>query len=94
MDLGPPRLLACFRNATKPPRRARRKHDGDSREVSFSGLSESEHRAWLRRRLVAAFHASLPIAISILACAVVGIAATALLIDYTSKNISTECRGI
>jgi MFS family permease len=40
--------------------------------------------------LVAAFHSSLPISLYILACAVVGIFATALLTDYTNRDISAE----
>ena len=40
--------------------------------------------------LFATFHASLPIALYILGCAVIGIAATALLTDYTNKDISEE----
>jgi len=40
--------------------------------------------------LFAAFASSLPIALYILACAVVGIIATSLLTDYTNKDISEE----
>jgi MFS family permease len=40
--------------------------------------------------LLAAYHSSLPIALYILACAVIGIIATALLTDYTNKDISAE----
>ena len=36
------------------------------------------------------FASSLPIAFYILGCAVIGIAATALLTDYTNKDISEE----
>src|SRR5204862_5764526 len=40
--------------------------------------------------LFAAFASSLPIAVYILGCAVIGIVATALLTDYTNKDISAE----
>jgi len=40
--------------------------------------------------LFAAFASSLPIAFYILGCAVIGIVATALLTDYTNKDISEE----
>jgi Sugar (and other) transporter len=40
--------------------------------------------------LLAAYHSSLPIVLYILGCSVVGIIATALLTDYTNKDISAE----
>jgi hypothetical protein len=40
--------------------------------------------------LFATFHSSFPIALYILGCAVIGIVATALLTDYTNKDISEE----
>ena len=47
--------------------------------------------SWLSGdQLLAAYHSSLPIALYILGCAVVGIIATALLTDYTNKDISAE----
>jgi hypothetical protein len=39
---------------------------------------------------LATFHASLPIALYIFGCAVIGIVATGLLTDYTNKDISEE----
>jgi len=36
------------------------------------------------------FHSSFPIALYILGCAVIGIIATAMLTDYTNKDISEE----
>lgn len=40
--------------------------------------------------LFATFHSSLPIALYIVGCAVIGIVSTALLTDYTNKDISEE----
>jgi hypothetical protein len=40
--------------------------------------------------LFATFQSSLPIALYILGCAIIGIIATALLTDYTNKDISAE----
>jgi MFS family permease len=40
--------------------------------------------------LFATFHSSFPIALYILGCAVIGIVATAMLTDYTNKDISEE----
>ena len=40
------------------------------------------------------FHSSLPIAIYIAICSVIGIVATALLTDYTNKDISAEYQGV
>jgi hypothetical protein len=44
--------------------------------------------------LFATYHSSLPIAIYILIMAVIGITATALLTDYTGKDISAEYAGV
>ena len=44
--------------------------------------------------LFATYHSSLPIAIYIAICAVIGIVATSLLTDYTSKDISAEYAGV
>src|SRR5215469_10467104 len=44
--------------------------------------------------LFATFHTSLPIAIYIALCAVIGIVSTALLTDYTGKEISAEYAGV
>src|SRR5690348_11691047 len=44
--------------------------------------------------LFAKFHTSLPIAIYIAICAVIGIISTAMLTDYTNKDISAEYAGV
>jgi MFS family permease len=44
--------------------------------------------------LYATYHSSIPICLYILAMAVVGIAATAMLTDYTGKDISAEYAGV
>ena len=44
--------------------------------------------------LFAKFHTSLPIAIYIATCAVIGIISTAMLTDYTNKDISAEYAGV
>jgi hypothetical protein len=40
--------------------------------------------------LFAAFHSSFPIALYMVGCAIIGIVSTALLTDYTNKDISAE----
>ncbi len=44
--------------------------------------------------LFANYHSTLPIALYILACAIIGIVATSLLTDYTNKAISEEYAGV
>ena len=44
--------------------------------------------------LFATYHSTLPIALYILACAIIGIVATSLLTDYTNKAISEEYAGV
>jgi hypothetical protein len=44
--------------------------------------------------LFATYHSTLPIALYILACAMVGIVSTSLLTDYTNKSISEEYAGV
>jgi MFS family permease len=44
--------------------------------------------------LFATYHSSIPIAIYILLLAIVGIIATAMLTDYTNKDISEEYAGV
>jgi len=44
--------------------------------------------------LLATYHSSFPIALYILGCAIVGIISTALLTDYTGKDISAEYVGV
>ncbi len=44
--------------------------------------------------LFATYHSSLPIALYILLLAIIGIIATALLTDYTGKDISAEYAGV
>ena len=44
--------------------------------------------------LFATFHSSLPIALYILLLAIIGIIATAMLTDYTGKDISAEYAGV
>lgn len=44
--------------------------------------------------LFATYHSSLPIALYMLGCAVIGLVATSLLTDYTNKEISAEYEGV
>lgn len=44
--------------------------------------------------LFATYHSTLPIALYIALCAVIGFVATAMLTDYTSRDISTEYAGV
>jgi hypothetical protein len=44
--------------------------------------------------LYATYHSAWPIAVYIAICAVIGIVSTALLTDYTRKDISAEYAGV
>jgi hypothetical protein len=44
--------------------------------------------------LFARYHSSFPIALYILATAIIGLIATSMLTDYTNKDISEEYAGV
>jgi MFS family permease len=71
--------------------------------LRYSGTSIGYHLAsifaggpapFIATALFARFHSSLPIALYMVGCAVIGIVATALLTDYTGKEISAEYQNV
>jgi MFS family permease len=72
----------------------RLRYSGSSLGYQLASIIAGGPSPFIATALVATFHASFPIAVYILACAVVGIIATALLTDYTNKSISAEYHGV
>jgi MFS family permease len=72
----------------------RLRYSGTSLGYQLASVIAGGPSPFIATALVAAFHASLPIAFYILACAVVGIIATSLLTDYTNKSIAAEYHGV
>jgi MFS family permease len=68
----------------------RLRYSGASLGYQLASIIAGGPSPFIATALLAAFHSSLPIALYILGCAVVGITATALLTDYTNKDISVE----
>ena len=68
----------------------RLRYSGTSLGYQLASIIAGGPSPFIATALFAAFASSLPIALYILACAVVGIIATSLLTDYTNKDISEE----
>ena len=68
----------------------RLRYSGTSLGYQLASIIAGGPSPFIATALFAAFASSLPIALYILACAVVGIVATSLLTDYTNKDISEE----
>ena len=68
----------------------RLRYSGSSLGYQLASIIAGGPSPFIATALLASFHSSLPIALYIVGCAVVGITATALLIDYTNKDISAE----
>jgi len=68
----------------------RLRYSGASLGYQLASIIAGGPSPFIATALLAAYHSSLPIALYILACAVIGIIATALLTDYTNKDISAE----
>jgi hypothetical protein len=68
----------------------RLRYSGCSLGYQLASIIAGGPSPFIATALFAAFASSLPIALYILACAVIGITATALLTDYTNKDISEE----
>ena len=69
---------------------ARLRYSGSSLGYQLASIIAGGPSPFIATALFAAFASSLPIALYIVGCAVVGIVATALLTDYTNKDISEE----
>jgi MFS family permease len=68
----------------------RLRYSGSSLGYQLASIIAGGPSPFIATALVAAFASSFPIALYILGCAVVGIVSTALLTDYTHKDISEE----
>jgi MFS family permease len=68
----------------------RLRYSGSSLGYQLASIIAGGPSPFIATALFAAFHSSLPIALYIVGCAVIGIVATALLTDYTNKDISEE----
>src|SRR5271163_1097139 len=72
----------------------RLRYSGASLGYQLASIIAGGPSPFIATALFAAFHTSRPIALYILACAVIGITATSLLTDYTGKDISAEYHGV
>jgi MFS family permease len=68
----------------------RLRYSGSSLGYQLASIIAGGPSPFIATALVATFHASLPISVYIALCAAIGIVATALLTDYTGKDISAE----
>jgi len=68
----------------------RLRYSGCSLGYQLASIIAGGPSPFIATALLAAYHSSLPIALYILGCAVIGIFATALLTDHTNKDISAE----
>jgi MFS family permease len=65
-------------------------YSGTSLGYQLASIIAGSRSPFIATALFAAFHSSLPIALYMVVCAIIGIVATALLTDYTNKDISAE----
>jgi MFS family permease len=72
----------------------RLRYSGSSLGYQLASIIAGGPSPFIATALFATFKSSLPIALYILVCAIVGIVATALLTDYTNKEISAEYEGV
>src|SRR5208283_230740 len=72
----------------------RLRYSGASLGYQLASVIAGGPAPFIATALFAGFHSSLPIAIYIMACAIVGLIATALLKDYTGKEISAEYESV
>jgi MFS family permease len=72
----------------------RLRYSGASLGYQLPSIIAGGPSPFIATALFATYHSSLPIALYILGCAIVGIVATALLTDYTNKEISAEYEGV
>ena len=68
----------------------RLRYSGASLGYQLASIIAGGPSPFIATWLFATFHSSFPIALYILVCAVIGIVSTALLTDYTNKDISEE----
>jgi MFS family permease len=72
----------------------RLRYSGTSLGYQLASIIAGGPSPFIATALFATYNSSLPIALYILLCAVIGIVSTALLTDYTNKDISAEYAGV
>ena len=72
----------------------RLRYSGTSLGYQLASIIAGGPSPFIATALFATFHRSLPIALYILATAVIGAVATAMLTDYTNKDISAEYENV
>ncbi len=72
----------------------RLRYSGTSLGYQLASIIAGGPSPFIATWLFARYHTSLPIAIYIALCAVIGIVSTAMLTDYTGKEISAEYAGV
>jgi MFS family permease len=72
----------------------RLRYSGTSLGYQLASVIAGGPSPFIATALFAAYHSSLPIALYMVGCAVIGIVSTSLLTDYTSKDISAEYHGV
>jgi MFS family permease len=72
----------------------RLRYSGTSLGYQLASIIAGGPSPFIATWLYATFHSSFPIALYIFACAIIGIVSTALLIDYTNREISVEYAGV
>jgi MFS family permease len=72
----------------------RLRYSGASLGYQLASIIAGGPSPFIATWLYATYHSTLPIALYILACAIIGIVATALLTDYTNKEISAEYEAV
>jgi MFS family permease len=72
----------------------RLRYSGSSLGYQLASIIAGGPAPFIATALFAAYGSSLPIALYIVACAIVGITATALLTDYTNRDISAEYEAV
>jgi MFS family permease len=72
----------------------RLRYSGSSLGYQLASIIAGGPSPFIATWLFATYHSAWPIAIYIAICAAIGIVATSLLTDYTSKDISTEYVGV
>jgi MFS family permease len=72
----------------------RLRYSGTSLGYQLASIIAGGPSPFIATALYARFHSSLPISLYILLCAIIGLVATALLTDYTNKDISAEYENV
>ncbi len=72
----------------------RLRYSGSSLGYQLASIIAGGPAPFIATALFATFTSSLPIALYMVFCAIIGIVATAFLTDYTNKDISAEYEGV